>query len=581
MIWLFHSKRSNNQRFLYDFLGMRIDRICDVNQSELEMTNGEGILKNQPRELTPQNDVKKVISEVLKRVDGFIRKGELDQAEHCVLQAREIDPKNIYAYAFQERITILKDQVYQNSLAAAACNASEETKRIDQVCIQTNTNQSQRGQPKPQSKPLPVSQMISKNLPAAASKKDAEPKLMVKVVPKLNSIETAQKEQPTAPHAPMIAPQTNGQQQADSQSKINEERNLKIQRMIKIAVDSVRKEVESKQMEIRTKERAEFERRELVRIKEASETARKDEEQRQTEIRKKTEEELQRKIRETLQRNPVMDIFTVPQHPVPDSSVVPSKSDYHVAPLPTAGCPMSAERKETLERYRLVLSSVWADGSISEEEISTLKQLRESLSISSEEHARLEKEVQRETYIEAFKKAWHSGTATPENASVLDELRQRFQISNEEHLAIESGILSEIQPTINRPMLLIIDDDERLLKVVSKTLIDAGFITTPVTTSDEAYAYLKECSPDLILCDVNLETSTMGGFAFYEKVREFERLRDTPFIFLSALTDEALVRTGKELGVDDYLSKPVSEETLVATIKGKLRRYHELKKRMN
>ena len=161
------------------------------------MTNGEGILKNQLRELTPQNDVKKVVSEVLKRVDGFIRKGELDQAEHCVLQAREIDPKNIYAYAFQERITILKDQVYQNSLAAAACKSSEETKRIDQVCVQTNTNQSQKGQPKPQSTPQPVLQTVSQNLSTATSKKDAEPKLTVRDVPKPNNIGTAQKEQPT------------------------------------------------------------------------------------------------------------------------------------------------------------------------------------------------------------------------------------------------------------------------------------------------------------------------------------------------------------------------------------------------
>ncbi|HTP13313.1 MAG TPA: response regulator, partial [Bacteroidota bacterium] len=132
-----------------------------------------------------------------------------------------------------------------------------------------------------------------------------------------------------------------------------------------------------------------------------------------------------------------------------------------------------------------------------------------------------------------------------------------------------------------KPTLLVIDDDERLLAAVTQTLTEAGFLTRSVTTSDEAYAYLRESSPDLILCDVNLETSTMGGFAFYEKVREMDQLQNTPFIFLSGLTDEALVRTGKELGVDDYLSKPISGETLVATIKGKLRRYRQLKKRMN
>jgi PleD family two-component response regulator len=70
----------------------------------------------------------------------------------------------------------------------------------------------------------------------------------------------------------------------------------------------------------------------------------------------------------------------------------------------------------------------------------------------------------------------------------------------------------------------------------------------------------------------------MGGFAFYEKVQELKNLQCIPFIFLSGLTDEALVRAGKELGVDDYLMKPISEQTLISTINGKLKRFKQLQK---
>jgi DNA-binding response OmpR family regulator len=87
---------------------------------------------------------------------------------------------------------------------------------------------------------------------------------------------------------------------------------------------------------------------------------------------------------------------------------------------------------------------------------------------------------------------------------------------------------------------------------------------------------VKENVPDMIISDINLETSTMGGFTFYEKIRELEYLHNVPFIFLSGLTDEVLIRTGKELGVDDYLTKPFSDETLLATIKGKLKRFRKL-----
>jgi len=544
------------------------------------MTISESSSKMPPREVTPRDDVKKVVSEVLKRVDNFIRRGELEQAEHCVIQARELDPKNIYAYAFQERISILKEQAHQNTLAAAVCKAPE-SKKQDEEHKRTNAVQPQKEPQKPEMKSQPSPRVVVQKIPSISAQSCVESKPRVPITTKTEPAPTPPKEQPKTRPVPVATPQASGQQHAMAEKKLEEDRNLKIQRMIKIAVDSVRQDIELKQLEIRERERGEFERREQVRIKEAAEAARKAEEERQIELRRKSDDQLQQKIREALQRKRAPDMFEVDGQPPAEASSAHRRPDDQTSPLTQVAYPVSAERQETLERYRLVLSSVWADGAVSEEETLTLKQLRESLSISSEEHARLEKEVQRETYIEAFKKAWHSGTITPENTSVLAELRQRFQISNEEHLTIESRILWEIQPVKDRPTLLVVDDDERLLKVVSKTLNEAGFITTPVTTSDEAYAYLKESSPDLILCDVNLETSTMGGFAFYEKVREFERLRDTPFIFLSGLTDEALVRTGKELGVDDYLSKPVSEETLVATIKGKLRRYHELKKQMN
>ena len=67
----------------------------------------------------------------------------------------------------------------------------------------------------------------------------------------------------------------------------------------------------------------------------------------------------------------------------------------------------------------------------------------------------------------------------------------------------------------------------------------------------------------------------MDGYAFYEKVRANPYLNHLPFIFLTAKSSEVEVRFGKELGADDYLTKPFSPEDLLASVRGKLKRVEQ------
>ena len=183
-------------------------------------------------------------------------------------------------------------------------------------------------------------------------------------------------------------------------------------------------------------------------------------------------------------------------------------------------------------------------------------------------------------YVKAFKKTWTSGNITPQRTIALEQLGKELGISHERQLQLEMRLHVESQLE-SQPShtILIIDDDEDMLRLLARMLVDHGYEVTALTTSDDAYTLLKKWKPGLILCDVNLETSTMGGFSFYERIRQLEHLRQVPFIFLTGLSDEVLIRTGKELGVDDYLTKPISEENLVAAIKGKLKRFSELRRK--
>jgi DNA-binding response OmpR family regulator len=161
----------------------------------------------------------------------------------------------------------------------------------------------------------------------------------------------------------------------------------------------------------------------------------------------------------------------------------------------------------------------------------------------------------------------------------ITDLQHIFQISNEEHLYIQTRSKNTIQHA-QQDKVLVIDDDTRLLELLAASLEDSGFEVIALPTSDEAYTLLRKLTPDIILCDINLETSTMSGFAFYEKVQKLNNVQNIPFLFLTGLTDESLVRTGKELGVDDYLLKPISEQTLVSTLRGKLKRFRQLNRKL-
>ncbi len=128
-------------------------------------------------------------------------------------------------------------------------------------------------------------------------------------------------------------------------------------------------------------------------------------------------------------------------------------------------------------------------------------------------------------------------------------------------------------------LILLLDDNIQLLAGMAELLQDDGYSVAPYSMAEDALAYLAVNEPDLVICDVNLETSEYGGFTFYEKMREMERLHDVPFLFLSGLKDNKMVLAGKELGADDYLTKPVEPETLQAVVRGKIKRYRQIRRR--
>lgn len=122
--------------------------------------------------------------------------------------------------------------------------------------------------------------------------------------------------------------------------------------------------------------------------------------------------------------------------------------------------------------------------------------------------------------------------------------------------------------------ILVVDDQPELLSGLQLTLEAAGYRVLVAEDGYVALEQLRTATVDLILADIAMPE--LNGYQLYEQVRADPRLLRIPFIFLTARALASDVRYGKMLGVDDYLTKPLKPEDLLAAVEGRLRRARDL-----
>src|SRR5438552_5180911 len=118
--------------------------------------------------------------------------------------------------------------------------------------------------------------------------------------------------------------------------------------------------------------------------------------------------------------------------------------------------------------------------------------------------------------------------------------------------------------------LLLIDDDSALRRTVTKQLRPLGFEIFECDNGNEGVQLARVHSPDLIISDVNMEQG--DGYSVLSRLRQDPLLANIPFILMTGQADGAEMRRGMEHGADDYLAKPFTIKTLVATIEARLAR---------
>ena len=116
--------------------------------------------------------------------------------------------------------------------------------------------------------------------------------------------------------------------------------------------------------------------------------------------------------------------------------------------------------------------------------------------------------------------------------------------------------------------ILVLEDDAKLNQIVCTYLNDCGFAAKGFLTADDAYDELDNSLYDLIISDIMMPGT--DGFAFARNVRQVNE--HIPILFMSARDDLPAKQKGFQLGIDDYMVKPIELDELQLRVRALLRR---------
>jgi len=123
--------------------------------------------------------------------------------------------------------------------------------------------------------------------------------------------------------------------------------------------------------------------------------------------------------------------------------------------------------------------------------------------------------------------------------------------------------------------ILIIEDDTVLRETTAEILELENYKVVTAPNGKRGAEQARIMLPDLILCDIMMPE--MDGYDLLKLLSQEEQTKRIPFIFMSAKTEMKDVRRGMDLGADDYLTKPISEDLLLSAISSRLAKFELLK----
>ncbi|MBK8000722.1 MAG: response regulator transcription factor [Verrucomicrobia bacterium] len=126
--------------------------------------------------------------------------------------------------------------------------------------------------------------------------------------------------------------------------------------------------------------------------------------------------------------------------------------------------------------------------------------------------------------------------------------------------------------------ILIIEDQAPMRRNIALLLEMEGFKVVTAENGAVGVETAKKERPDVVICDVMMPE--MDGYGVVQSLRAIKEFATTPFIFLTAKGDKSDIRVGMNFGADDYLTKPVIREDLLAAVHARLARAEAVEERL-
>ena len=123
---------------------------------------------------------------------------------------------------------------------------------------------------------------------------------------------------------------------------------------------------------------------------------------------------------------------------------------------------------------------------------------------------------------------------------------------------------------MNKPLVLLVDDDTDILEFLTFALEWDGFEVKSSTDGETAFNIAKQTIPDIIVLDMMMPG--WDGLETCRHIRKEESLKNTMIVFLTARSEDYMQVEGLDTGADDYIPKPVKPKVLISRLHAILRR---------